>query len=162
MRYPRNPILTIDPPRANWLPVRFTLGSTVHEVVASSVLNDPLRDLVVALRGLLRGDNDRSVHFWEEEPTTILQFVVDDDREELTLRLFQTERTELEIVDGTPLGSMRLPFRKGSRHFIEILEGLDEPEFLAVHEREWNREFPRELTRECRALWRETRSRGAE
>ena len=146
------PILTIGPPRAGWLPVEFRIGSAVHEVHASDVLNDPIRDLALAVRGLLIGDAERSVHFWEEEPTTILQLVNDARREELTLRLYETNETELEEVRGTLLGVEQLPFREGCRRLIRILENLNVPEFLEVHEREWKREFPREKIRECRDL----------
>lgn len=124
----------------------------MHEVHASDVLNDPIRDLALAVRGLLIGDAERSVHFWEEEPTTILHLIVDTRREELTLRLYETKETEREEVRGTLLGIEQLPFREGCRRLVRILENIDVPEFLEVHEREWEREFPREKIRECRDL----------
>ena len=139
-------------PCAGWFPIRFEIGDTRHEIRASNVMNDPLEDLATTLLAILQGDREGSVHFWQEEPTAILELMVDPGREWLTVRLYETETTELEIVDGELLGVVKVPLRDGCEQILRALEAVESRSDPDVYAKEWRREFPEETLRACRDL----------
>jgi hypothetical protein len=60
-------------PDAGWLPVQMRLGESVTEFSASNVLNDPIRDLVIACDGIAEG-RACEVKWWLEPSAYILLF----------------------------------------------------------------------------------------
>jgi hypothetical protein len=88
--------LKLGTPSAGWLPITIRVGERVYETAASSVLNDPLDELVDAAVALRRDDPlCASVRLWEEPAWKELRFTAERGDEDVVIELSDTDRRTL-------------------------------------------------------------------
>jgi hypothetical protein len=83
--------LLLGTAKAGWLPFVFVLDDRRLELVASSVLNDPLDELTeVAVAVATPGPVDAAVRIWEEPATTEIRFTGKQASSLLTIEVSET------------------------------------------------------------------------